>query len=171
MKKFLGKAFLERYGTHHVDDDNDTNNSKKKIATALSCYRLSMKDSIPSEIPKFSNLYIGGIGSLLNINLLKSLKITHIICATDLAKIPYHSLSSITFLRISLMDQPNKIYCDALLSKIIPLTNLFIKDALDNNGKVLVHCFQGKSRATSIIIAYMLFINNLNLICLLSKLN
>lgn len=164
MKK-LGKAFLNKYGTHHTqtDNSNDNDSPKKNFTTALSIYRISIQDGIPLEIPKFNNLYIGGIGSLLNTNVLKSLNITHIICATDLAKIPYQELNNnVTILRISLTDQPNEIYCEALLNNIIPITNTFIKSALDKNSRVLVHCFQGKSRATSIIIAYMLYINNIN---------
>ena len=35
-------------------------------------------------------------------------------------------------------------------------TNRFIEEALDSNGKVLVHCFAGKSRSASCVLAYIM---------------
>ena len=52
---------------------------------------------------------------------------------------------------MSLDDLPNsKIY-----SYLDP-TSLFIENALNNKGRVLVHCALGMSRSPSIVIAYLI---------------
>ena len=35
-------------------------------------------------------------------------------------------------------------------------SNEFITDALDNNGKVLIHCMAGRSRSATIVSAYII---------------
>ena len=63
------------------------------------------------------------------------------------------------------MDSPNQG-----ILQYVDQANTFIKEALSANeegqpvkNKVLIHCFAGKSRATSFLCAYMLKIMKINL--------
>jgi protein tyrosine phosphatase len=59
-------------------------------------------------------------------------------------------------LHISVEDSP----VTDILSKLPEIIE-FIKKNLDNNSKILVHCFAGSSRSVSAIIAYLLNIKQI----------
>jgi len=47
------------------------------------------------------------------------------------------------------------------ISKYFLVAIRFIKEALSNGGKVLVHCYAGVSRSATIVIAYLMQEHNL----------
>ncbi len=86
--------------------------------------------------------------------------ITHIINVTK--NIPfYHENSNrikIEYSRVSVNDS-----CDQDIKKYFDETNKFIEKVKKQNGKVLVHCQAGISRSSTIVIAYLMNMNNITL--------
>lgn len=121
---------------------------------ALTAMKLTKEDPIPGEV--YPDLFLGSIGAAYNKKTLQDIGITHILtCAANIKpRFPndfkYHCLNC--------LDSPNQN-----LVKFFEEATQFIEEALvDNIGKetplnkVLVHCFAGKSRATSFTLAYMM---------------
>jgi len=95
-------------------------------------------------------IYIGPIQQAYKKEELLQANITHII---NLSNMDYFTYDNFTYLNISVMD--NK-YSD--ISTYFDTTNEFINSCLKNNSNknILVHCYAGKSRSPTIIIAYLI---------------
>jgi hypothetical protein len=95
------------------------------------------------------NIYLGGIGSANDYDTLKTLGITHIVSVIAGFSPPYPD--KFHYFILNALDTTNTD-----LSEYFDITNNFIEDALDNNGKVLIHCMAGKSRSVTILAAYLI---------------
>lgn len=102
-------------------------------------------------------LYLSGSVGAEDLSQLLELGITHIINITDM--IPnYHEKemnnngeSLFTYMNIAIPD------CGSIqLAAFLPDVIHFITNAINSNGRVLVHCFAGKSRSASIVIAFIM---------------
>ena len=96
-----------------------------------------------------NNLYIGGIIEATDKKWLQNRNITHIVNATK--EIPNFFPSSIRYLNLYLIDMPEQN-----LTHVLEKSYRFIKDAVDKGGNVLVHCFAGISRSSSIVVYYLM---------------
>lgn len=98
-------------------------------------------------IPNF--LYLSGQDVSLNIEILNENRITHIInAAAEICESSY--TDKFKYLNLYLRDQSNeKIECCFYSSYE------FIEQARLLNGRVLVHCVQGISRSSTIVISYL----------------
>lgn len=95
------------------------------------------------------NLYIGNISTATNRELLQREGITHIIDILSHKFEPF--TEDFEYLHIAAHDSPD---CD--LTYNLPVTNMFIRNAIKKGGKVFVHCMGGVSRSVSIVLAYMM---------------
>lgn len=86
-----------------------------------------------------------------NIEKVIELGITHIINATDLLPNYFEEDARFSYLRIPIMDSPEINITDYFKSAFE-----FIDNAFAQGGKVVVHCFAGKSRSASIVIGYIM---------------
>ncbi len=87
-------------------------------------------------------LFLGSAYNSANYKILQDLKINKIINVTE--EIPNHYEDSISYLKISILDDSNsKINIDSL-DKI----NEFVRE----NDNVYVHCYQGASRSAAVIL-------------------
>ena len=102
-----------------------------------------------------NGLYLSSVETAMNYNLLKRYGITHII---NLSHIENIFPTKFTYYRIRIDDIPTEN-----IKQYFPSAIKFINDALNKNGKVLVHCTAGISRSASIIIAYLMTMGKLNL--------
>ena len=94
-------------------------------------------------------LYISDTYAASNFTLLRDKKITHIlICAVELSE---YFPEDFIYKKLDLKDD-----FAFNISYFFDESFQFIHDARTQGGRVLVHCFQGKSRSASIVIAYLI---------------
>ena len=95
------------------------------------------------------NLYVGNISTATNKELLQEKGITHVINILSQRFEPYPS--DFEYMHIHAYDVINWT-----LIYNFQATNLFIRDALKDGGKVYIHCMCGVSRSISILLAYLM---------------
>ena len=112
-------------------------------------------DNISCILP--NQLYLTGDIGARNFAEIIRLNISHIINVSDTLEnyfeneLDFQGGTRFKYLKISIPDSPTIIITD-----YFPSGFKFIEDAITNRGKVLVHCFAGKSRSASIIIGYLM---------------
>jgi protein-tyrosine phosphatase len=100
-----------------------------------------------SEI--LNGMYIGNINSVYDFNKLKEVGITHVISVLAGFNPPFPN--DFKYLVLNALDTTNTD-----ISKNFKSTNDFIDNAVENGGKVLVHCMAGRSRSVTILAAYII---------------
>ena len=134
--------------------NDERRNKIAKQVKLLLALKFKREDNIPAEfIPR---IYIGSIGAALNKYQLIENQVTHILTAADSLPPPYPD--SFVYKNIDIRDD---ISCNIL--RVFEEAIEFIDQALDSGGKVLVHCFAGKSRSAAICCAYLIRRQNMNL--------
>ena len=93
-------------------------------------------------------IYLGNINSVYDHVELKKLGITHIVSV--LAGF-YHSDNNFDYLILNALDTEN-----TNLSEYFEICNDYIDKALEDGGKVLIHCMAGRSRSVTILCAYII---------------
>lgn len=97
----------------------------------------------------FPNIFVGNISTCFNKPILQESGITHIISVLPSFTAPYPD--DFQYLILDAIDNQ-----DFDLSQHFEQANQFIKSALENNGKIYVHCICGVSRSVSIVCAYLI---------------
>lgn len=97
------------------------------------------------------SIFISGYEASKNITNLESLKITHILNLAGESKCPHIKLPSLTYYSLKMPDNP-KID----IQFFIYFSVEYIKEALQSQGKILIHCVKGTSRAATVILAYLI---------------
>ena len=100
------------------------------------------------------HLYIGSFACASNLEELESKKITNILCCGLGLKLFFPE--KFKYHKIDLVDKEKEN-----IRKYFEETNKFINDAIINKGNVLIHCYAGISRSSSIIIAYLMKHNHM----------
>eukprot|EP00095_Tigriopus_kingsejongensis_P000103 snap_masked-scaffold1424_size42081-processed-gene-0.5 protein:Tk00103 transcript:snap_masked-scaffold1424_size42081-processed-gene-0.5-mRNA-1 annotation:"dual specificity protein phosphatase 12-like" len=106
------------------------------------------------------NLYLGNMEAATDVILLESHGITHIV-TLDSVPLPRKIssfLPKIRNLHIQVTDLP-----DEDILSFITQALAFINDGISSGGSVLVHCFRGKSRSATVVIAFLMQKYNLSL--------
>ncbi|XP_022326174.1 dual specificity protein phosphatase 1-A-like [Crassostrea virginica] len=94
------------------------------------------------------NLYMSGFVPAKDLDRLESLGITHIV---NLSSYENNFHGRFQYLRIPVEDIPTED-----LSPYFDKSLKFLEEALEGNGRVLVNCNAGQSRAGTIIILYIM---------------
>lgn len=94
-------------------------------------------------------LYIGNWRDAQNRLFLVNHRITHVLCAASELRPVFPK--EYAYLHVAAQDT---IYFNLL--KHLDLAADFIREALEQNGRVLVHCYAGVSRSSSCVIAYLI---------------
>lgn len=163
-----------------IDEPTGTNSlvedvSDRELRIAMVNLRFTIDDGHPVNIDGFPFLFIGSIGSAYHKENLLSAGITHILCLSSIIHIRFPE--SFEYLRVPIRDQ-----MDYDLSSDLSACIAFIDCAADSYleslelgtqnrseskdkavvetnqrfGKVLVHCYQGKSRSAAVCCAYIM---------------
>jgi protein-tyrosine phosphatase len=149
-ERLIAEYGLEDDFDSQINEQGINLSSQKKsdsLRIALSNMFLALKDGLPIQIPGFSHLYLGSIGSAYNLHSLCTHSITHILCLSSVIKQKYPD--RFTYLRLAVAD---KAYANIL--ETFEDAFAFIESA--KHAKVLVHCYQGISRSVTICCGYMM---------------
>ena len=118
-----------------------------KMIKNMSTIKILKEDFQPVEL--IPNLFIGSIGTASNLKVLKETGITHIVCAAQGVKEYYPN--KFVYLKLNLLDTENQN-----IKQYFNEAGEFINKALNEKGKVLVHCHAGISRSSTICLAYII---------------
>ena len=95
-------------------------------------------------------VFIGSIGAAYNLETLQRNGITHVLCLCEGVRDKFLN-HNIKYLHVCCEDNPS---FDIAL-KFIECCD-FVDSVLKSNGKILIHCFKGQSRASTIAMAYLM---------------
>lgn len=109
--------------------------------------RYKKDDNLPCEIQE--GLYLGSIGAAYNKDELLKLKITHILSVANMVESAYPS--DFRYKQIEVRDST-----DVDLEEHFDECFAFIDEARQSVGAVLVHCFAGRSRSVTVVVAYLM---------------
>ncbi|GKV38584.1 hypothetical protein SLEP1_g46474 [Rubroshorea leprosula] len=122
--------------------DDSFRNQISALLRVINVTRFFKEDNVPCQIEE--GLFLGSIGAANNKNALKSSNITHVLTVASSLR-PAHT--------------------NDFVYKVIPDTNItqyfdecfdFIDEAKQRGSGVLVHCFVGRSRSVTIVVAYLM---------------
>ncbi|KAK5971769.1 Dual specificity protein phosphatase, partial [Trichostrongylus colubriformis] len=103
-------------------------------------------------------VYLGSQDVANDLPILLSEGITHI--ANVATGVPNHFPKKFVYFHLDVMDLP---WTDIV--KDFPAVHGFMKNCVENGGKVLVHCNAGISRAATFVISYLMVYHRMSLQC------
>lgn len=134
--------------------DEERKNKIIKQVKMLLALKFKKDDPIPAEI--IPGLFIGSIGAALNQDYLVESGVTHILVAADHLNESFPE--TFVYKTLELLDT-----AESNILNLLPEAIEFIDSALRGGGKVLVHCFAGRSRSATICCGYLMQKHHLRL--------
>ncbi|OVA09658.1 Dual specificity phosphatase [Macleaya cordata] len=122
-----------------------------------------ISEAASTEKPSFitGNLFIGGALAAKAVYTLQHLGITHILClcSNEIGQSDSQYPDLFEYKNFSIFDNE-----DTKISNIFEEASDFIERVEHSGGKVLVHCFEGKSRSATVVLAYLMLRKNFTLL-------
>lgn len=149
---------IVEYGLEDLRDENgEEMGNKQLLLVLLTNSRLTVRDGTPNTLTDYPYLAIGSIGSAYSLDGLINAGITHVLCLSRVIRLKHPS--KFIYKRVIMEDKP-----DFSIELCWEECFAFIEEAKAvNNGKILVHCYQGVSRSATIICAYLIKFAGLSL--------
>ncbi|XP_068658878.1 dual specificity protein phosphatase 1-like [Aristolochia californica] len=127
--------------------DDIYKNRVAKLLRGFLVAKYAKEDNIPCKIEE--GLFLGSVGVACNKELLKSLNVTHVLVVAQSLE-PAHP-SDFIYKKVEVLDSP-----DTNIEQYFSECFDYIDEAKRTGGGVLVHCFAGRSRSVTIILAYLM---------------
>lgn len=126
--------------------------------------RISLiSDAANTEKPSLitNNLFISGALAARSVYTLQHLGITHVLClcSNEIGQSDSQFPDLFKYRNFSISDEE-----DSNISGIFNEACDFIDGVERTNGKVLVHCFEGRSRSATVVLSYLMLKKNLTLL-------
>ncbi|RIA80891.1 dual specificity phosphatase, partial [Glomus cerebriforme] len=104
----------------------------------------------PTEIIQ-DFLYLSGVYTAANGDLLASNNITHVINISPCTNFYETKVPKSILKKLYVHDEPGEN-----IKKFFDVSNKFIYKAKETRGRVLIHCWAGRSRSVSLILAFLM---------------
>ncbi|GAB4851138.1 Dual specificity protein phosphatase 1 [Ancistrocladus abbreviatus] len=124
------------------------------LMRAICAAKVVRDDNRPCQIKE--GLFLGSLGAANNKKMLKSLNITHVLTVASCLCPPHPD--DFKYKIVDVMDKE-----DTDLAKRFDECFNFIDEAKETGGGVLVHCFAGKSRSVTVVVAYLMKMHGMSL--------
>lgn len=152
-------GFFEGSDSNYVVDAYELKVRLEHILERLGLISEAANTERPSPIS--GSLFIGGALAARSVYTLQLLGITHILClcSNEIGQADSQFPDLFEYKNFSICDNE-----DANISNIFQEAHDFINHVEQLGGKVLVHCFEGKSRSATLILAYLMLRKNFTLL-------
>ncbi|WCJ36340.1 dual specificity protein phosphatase family protein [Euphorbia peplus] len=152
-------GFFEGSDNNSVVDAYELKMRLEHILERISLISDAANTEKPSAVT--SNLFIGGALAARSIYTLQHVGITHILClcANEIGQSDSQYPELFQYKNYSIYDNE-----DSDISSIFVEACDYIDHVEAANGKVLVHCFEGKSRSATLVLAYLMLRKNMTLL-------
>ena len=126
------------------------------FARKLAILRQSKQDAELAPIGARDDLFIGSIGAARNVAALRAVGITHVVSAVSADDADFRA-PGIAYLHCDVRDAPDEdLAAHFLRASDFIARALGSGDGGSGSARVLVHCFQGKSRSASLVCAHLM---------------
>ncbi|KAH6800857.1 dual specificity protein phosphatase family protein [Perilla frutescens var. hirtella] len=152
-------GFFEGSDSNYVVDAYELKVRLEHILERLGLISEAANTEKPSPIS--GSLFIGGALAARSVYTLQLLGITHVLClcSNEIGQADSQFPDLFEYKNFSICDHE-----DANISNIFQEAHDFINHVEKLGGKVLVHCFEGKSRSATLILAYLMLRKNFTLL-------
>jgi len=153
----IGQGFQNLIAEYvEIDESLIQSEHSKNVLYAMAICKILKIDPLPCFVDGFTYLSVGSVGAAYNLEELKSSKISHILCLASKVKLKFPD--KFCYCRVNMLDSP-----DTNLSKHLLECFKHIEEARNVGGKILIHCFQGKSRSVAVCCAYLISFHGFSL--------
>ncbi|MCD7454310.1 Very-long-chain (3R)-3-hydroxyacyl-CoA dehydratase [Datura stramonium] len=144
-------GFFEGSDSNYVVDAYELKVRLEHILERISLISDAANTEKPSAIS--GSLFIGGALAARSVYTLQHLGITHILClcANETGQSDSQFPDLFEYKNFSICDDE-----DSNISALFEEAHAFIDHVEEKGGKVLVHCFEGRSRSATVVLAYLM---------------
>ncbi|XP_024530549.1 dual specificity protein phosphatase PHS1 [Selaginella moellendorffii] len=152
-------GFLEGGGPHSVVDSYELKVRLEHVLERMELIAQGTETERPSRV--LDCLYVGGALAAKSVNILKHVGITHILCLCpiEVGSPEPEVTEHFKYKTCQVLD----IEEEDIASHFEEACG-YIEDCEKSGGKALVHCFEGKSRSATIVLAYLMLAKGFTLL-------